>query len=144
MKDYERLRSLYLGIRNVHDLSMRRFNKKTADVGVTSTQFGILRTMPLDGKLTMTELIRRVGCAPSNMTSIIQRMVRDDLVRTTKNPTDQRETWVFLTPKGIEYRDSLEPMYYSFLQECFGSLSEEEQQSLNRLLNQLEKCLTDK
>ena len=47
----------------------------------------------------MSKLIENMGCVPSNMTTMIQRMKRDGYVMTEKNPNDQRETLVYLTKK---------------------------------------------
>lgn len=137
MDSSDLLRQIYLELRNVHDLSVKLFSKKTSEFGVTVTQFGIMRTMPEDGHTCMSQLIHQVGCVPSNMTAIIQRMERDEQVSTYKNPSDNRETLVRLTKKGLDMRRELEPMYQSFLEECFGHLDlTERQQFLHLLLKQ--------
>ena len=51
------------------------------------------------GKVSMSKLIENMGCVPSNMTTMIQRMKRDGYVMTEKNPNDRRETLVYLTKK---------------------------------------------
>lgn len=140
--EFELLRSIYNTLRNVHDLSLKNFSKKTAEHGVTPTQFGMLRWIPVQGVTTMSDLIRKVGCAPSNMTTMIQRLERDEMVKTMKNPEDHRETLVSLTDLGREKREHLEPMYASYLAECFGTLEREEQESLRVILEKLEKQLT--
>ncbi len=55
----------------------------------------------------MSDLKQKIGCAPSNVTTMIQRMKRDGFVATTKNPSDQRETLVYLTEKGKDTKDKV-------------------------------------
>lgn len=137
----ELCRRTFLEFRQVHDQMMKVFSKKTAQVGATPAQVGVLRCIPLDGKLSMSDLIRQVGCAPSNMTAIIQRMERDNLVQTAKNPQDQRENLVCLTEKGKDMRNSLDPVYQEFLQDVFGRLTEEELEVFRSILAKLKNSI---
>lgn len=82
----------------------------------------------------MSRLIENMGCVPSNMTTMIQRMKRDGYVATQKNPNDQRETLVFLTEKGEQAREQVDVKYAVFLQENFSVFTEEEEQQLQKLL----------
>ena len=50
----------------------------------------------------MSELKDKVRCVASNMTTIIRRMEKQELVVTFKNSTDKRQTLVSLTQKGID------------------------------------------
>ncbi|MBP1934430.1 MarR family winged helix-turn-helix transcriptional regulator [Ammoniphilus resinae] len=138
----EKLRQLYLKIRDVNTLSQKHFSQILEDKGITPVQFGVLVTLTEDEAMTMTKLYKLVGCVPSNMTTLINRMVREQLVRTTKNPEDQRQTLVFLTQKGMELRNSLTSLYQSFLEANFKSLSDKEQATLLDLLIKLEKDLS--
>ena len=62
----------------------------------------------------MSKLIENMGCVPSNMTTMIQRMKRDGYVMTEKNPNDQRETLVYLTKKGEETKKQVDVQYSDF------------------------------
>lgn len=137
----EKLRQLYLKIRDVNNLSQKHFSQILEDKGITPVQFGVLVTLTDHEAMTMTKLYKLVGCVPSNMTTLINRMVREQLVKTTKNPEDQRQTLVFLTQKGMELRNSLTSLYHSFLESNFKSLNDKEQEILLELLLKLEKDL---
>jgi len=138
----ETLRQLYLKIRDVNNLSQKHFSQILEDKGITPVQFGVLVTLTDQEAMTMTKLYKLVGCVPSNMTTLINRMVREQIVKTTKNPDDQRQTLVFLTQKGIELRNSLTSLYESFLESNFKSLNDKEQEILLELLLKIEKDLS--
>ncbi|MFC3885965.1 MarR family winged helix-turn-helix transcriptional regulator [Bacillus songklensis] len=140
--NFDKLRNIYLTIRDVNNLSQKNFAQLLENKGITPVQFGILNNLSCDEKVTMTKLYKLVGCVPSNMTTLIKRMVRDGLVETAKNPQDQRETLVFLTKKGETLRESLFDLYDSFLKQNYAGLTCEEQVTLSALLNKLEKSLT--
>jgi DNA-binding MarR family transcriptional regulator len=139
--NFETERQLYLKIRDVNNLSQKHFSQRLEDKGITPVQFGVLMTLQNEEAMTMSKLNKLVGCVPSNMTTLINRMVREDLVRTSKNPDDQRQTFVFLTKKGIQLRDTLTSLYQSFLTNNFSVLSEGEKEQLLNLLIKLEGSL---
>ncbi len=135
------LRNIYMKIRHINDISVNNFIESTAGYDATGVQFGVLRNIPLDDTITMSELTNRVHCAASNMTTIIQRIQKQELVRTVKDPTDKRQTLVSLTPKGIEVRSIMEKSYQKFLFDMYGVLNNEEQEILHKLLTKIEENL---
>ncbi len=139
--DNELLRSIYLKINNISDISSKDFTKTLSGCTATGVQFGVLRNIPESGA-KMSELVQKVKCAASNMTSIIKRMERDRLVTTSKNSNDMRETFVYLTEKGKDTLKEMEVLYQGFLTRSYGSLSLEEQHILNLLLIKLEENLS--
>jgi DNA-binding MarR family transcriptional regulator len=139
--DNELLRNIYLRIKNISDISSKNFTSSLSGCTATGVQFGVLRNIPEHGA-KMSELVQKVKCAASNMTSIIKRMERDQLVTTSKNSIDMRETFVYLTEKGKETLKDMEVLYQDFLIKSYGSLSTEEQHILNLLLIKLEENLS--
>lgn len=139
--DNELLRSIYLKINHISDISSKDFTNTLSGCTATGVQFGVLRNIPEDGA-KMSELVQKVKCAASNMTSIIKRMERDQLVTTLKNSNDMRETFVYLTEKGKNTVTEMEVLYQNFLMQSYGSLSLEEQHILNLLLMKLEENLS--
>lgn len=132
-------REIFAKLRNMYHLSQKNLGNSMSSLDLSPVQFGIVQSLPVDKSISMSALIARVGCVPSNMTTMIQRMKRDGLVETRKNLEDQRETLVSLTEKGIKIKKDIIPLYEQFLEEYYGSLSLEELIQLNDLLSKLEK-----
>lgn len=147
MDRYDLLRSIYVGIHDVFDASIKGMSQALKEFGITPAQLGVLVNIPEQGAtmpelipkqgVTMSELIQRVGCAPSNMTSIIRRMERDGFVYTGRNPDDQREALVYLTPVGKDLLHKIRPAYNEFLERSYGHLSTAEQMMLSELLGKV-------
>lgn len=140
----EILRDIYLKIRHINDVSVNNFINSTSGYDVTGAQFGVLRNIPLEESITMSELKDKVNCVASNMTTIIRRMEKQELVATYKNSTDRRQTMVSITQKGIDVRSTMEGSYQSFLFDIYGVLSNEDQEILNSLLAKVEDNLNKK
>lgn len=127
-------RELYGSIRDVYHQLQRNLDKAIAEHRISYVQFGVIQVLAKSGKISMSKLIENMGCVPSNMTTMIQRMKRDGYVATEKNPNDQRETLVFLTEKGEEIREKVDVKYAGFLQENCSCFTAEEEQKLQELL----------
>jgi len=140
----ELLRNIYMKVRHINDVSVNHFVDSTSGCDATGVQFGVLRNIPPESSITMSELKDKVKCAASNMTTIIRRMEKQKLVVTFKNSTDMRQTMVSLTEKGIDVRNTMEVTYQSFLLDMYGVLSDTEQEALNSLLKKIEGNLKNK
>ena len=136
----DNLRQIFLKIRHINDLSLKEFDSSLDGCSATGTQFGVLRNIPPDGT-NMSTLVQKVSCVASNMTTLIQRMEKNNLVVTNKNPHDMRETFVRITENGRSIRAEMEKYYQRFLEKYYGGLSEKENELLLELLNRLEKSL---
>lgn len=140
----ELLRNIYMKIRHINDVSVNNFINSTSGYDATGVQFGVLRNIPFEGSITMSELTGKVKCVASNMTTIIRRMEKQKLVVTFKNSADKRQTLVSLTQKGIDIRNTMEAAYQSFLFDMYGVLNDEEQEILYNLLAKIEESLNKK
>ncbi|MDM5154934.1 MarR family transcriptional regulator [Bacillus sp. DX1.1] len=121
-------------MRDVYHQLQKNLDKEIEEYDISYVQFGVIQVLAKSGKVSMSRLIENMGCVPSNMTTMIQRMKRDGYVATQKNPNDQRETLVFLTEKGEQAREQVDVKYAVFLQENFSVFTEEEEQQLQKLL----------
>lgn len=135
------LRNIYMKIRHINDVSVDHFVDSTSGYSATGVQFGVLRNIPAEGSISMSELTDKVKCVASNMTTIIRRMEKQELVITFKNASDKRQTLVSLTQKGFEARETMEEVYQKFLSDMYGVLEEDEQVTLYNLLAKIAENL---
>ncbi|HFJ9298283.1 TPA: MarR family winged helix-turn-helix transcriptional regulator [Bacillus paranthracis] len=134
-------RELYGNIRDVYHLLQKNLDKAIEQYDISYVQFGVIQVLAKSGKVSMSKLIENMGCVPSNMTTMIQRMKRDGYVMTEKNPNDQRETLVYLTKKGEETKKQVDVQYSDFLKENCGCFTKEEEELLEALLLKWKKHL---
>jgi DNA-binding MarR family transcriptional regulator len=72
------------------------------DFGLTPSQAIDLRE--LNAPMTMRELASRVGCEPSNVTFVIDKLEKQGLVTRRPHPTDRRAKELVLTEAGVDVR----------------------------------------
>jgi DNA-binding MarR family transcriptional regulator len=73
-------------------------------LGLTPQQAQLL-TSVAPGALTHGELASRLHCDKTNVTGLVDRLERRELVRRHPDPTDRRATQVSLTDDGVELVD---------------------------------------
>lgn len=88
-------------------------------------------------ELTMSELSRRLMVTNGNLTSLIERLVREGLVRRATSPTDRRTQVVRITAAGKRAFDLMTPEHQRWIDSLFNGLSTSEQTRLHELLGKL-------
>ena len=87
--------------------------------------------------LTMSELSRRLMVTNGNLTSLIERLVHEGLVRRDPAPDDKRTQIVKLTALGKRSFDAMTPEHQRWIDDLFGGLSASERRHLYELLGKL-------
>ncbi|MEN9645182.1 MAG: hypothetical protein RL238_1851 [Actinomycetota bacterium] len=80
-------------------------NDRAAQVGLIPAQAQVL--MHLDEPRRITDLASANACDPSSVSTMIQRLERDGLVRRAVDPRDARARLVELSPSGTRARTRL-------------------------------------
>jgi DNA-binding MarR family transcriptional regulator len=114
--------------------------------GISGAQWGILRTLQraeADGipALRVTELSHRLLIRPPSVTGVVDRLVRDGLVKRESLPSDLRVKQVSLTAKGRERVRQVLDVHGAQVGKVLSGLSPEEQVELGRLLDRLREHL---
>jgi DNA-binding MarR family transcriptional regulator len=108
------------------------FTTSAADMGLTSSQAKTL-TVLRRGPASMRSLAHTLACDASNMTGIIDRLEKRDLVRREVSSTDRRVKNVALTEVGEKAIDAIRERMER-TQTGLDQLSDEERAELFRLL----------
>lgn len=92
----------------VHAAVLTEFETLTAGSGLTpSLARGLWALDPEDGPLPRRTVAERLGCDPSNVTLLADRLEQQRLVRRTRDPADGRVRALELTAKGRDLRQRL-------------------------------------
>jgi len=90
-----------------------------------------------DPHLTMSELSRRLMVTNGNLTSLVERLVQEGLVKRDPLPGDRRTQIVRLTASGKKAFDAMTPEHQRWIDDLFGGLSVSERRQLFELLGKL-------
>jgi len=123
----------------------KRADEFFARYGITSVQFNLLelllRQAEEDEGLTQAELSRMMLVNRANITSLIDRMEKADLVVRTPVPGDRRYNAIKLTGHGREVLLEVEERYLTAVAMVMSPLSEKEQDQLMNMLERLREAL---
>jgi DNA-binding MarR family transcriptional regulator len=110
-----------------------------AEQGLPITFFDVLvQLSQAGGRLRMSELADAVLLSRSGVTRLVDRMVRDGLVRREACPTDRRSMYAALTTKGKRALAQARPVHLRGVAAHFGHhLSDEEAKTLAAALRRM-------
>jgi DNA-binding MarR family transcriptional regulator len=89
------------------------------------------------GRLSLSEIAKRIGVTTTNVTNLIDGLERDGWVERQANPADRRMTYVQLTDMGKERCSQLIPATARLTSDLFDVLTEDEKQQLITILGKL-------
>jgi MarR family 2-MHQ and catechol resistance regulon transcriptional repressor len=107
------------------------------DFGLTESQLGVLEALFRRGPLAQGELCRKIFRSGSNVTTVVDNLERDKLVRRERDEADRRVQIVHLTEKGRELIAEAFPVHAQRIADAMSVLSKEEQRELGRLCRKL-------
>jgi DNA-binding MarR family transcriptional regulator len=116
---------------------LRAMTASAAEEGVTLQQFSVLGVLARVGLVPMSRLSTELHVTPPNITGVVDRLERKELVKRLASPGDRRKKEIQLTAKGESLYESVRNGYSATIQESLDALTREEQEILAKLLRKL-------
>lgn len=114
------------------------FHACAGELGLTGAEATALIRVEPDEVVMMTELAQRCGFDPANLTRVVGRLQRQDLVTRTDDGPDRRVRGVRLTARGVSRRQELRTLA-STGNPAVAGLTATQRREFRRLLDGLEK-----
>lgn len=105
--------------------------------GLTTSQLGVLEALLHLGAMVQSELAEKLLTSPSNLTTVLDNLERDGLVRRERSTEDRRRVEVSLTPEGRDLIEDVFPRHAGRIADLMGALEPEEQEQLGGLCRKL-------
>lgn len=118
---------------------LARLAERNTIGALTYSQFAVLEALYHLGHMTQGEISTKVLKSGSNMTTVIDNLERDNLVRRQRDAQDRRVIHVHLTETGRKKVEAVLPGHVAALVEEFSVLSAKEQEILGELCKRLGK-----
>ena len=121
-------------MRMVYDRLFEKYN-------ISEPKFFVILLLSIheaDG-MPLIELGKNMMVSRANMTTLIDRMIKENLVEKRKNADDKRSIKAHLTPKGRQLFDEIKELHMEFSQRMTKALTEEERATLNNILKKLQE-----
>ncbi len=109
--------------------------------GVTMLQATAVHALRKSGPINITELAKQLRLKQSTVSSLVDRMERDGLVRRVQSSTDRRAVKLRLTEKADDVAEQVNVSPYDFFKMLLRELDGEERATLGRILQKVEGAL---
>ncbi len=136
--------SVYIKLMRASESVTGQINEHLRGYGLTVSQFGVMEALYHLGPMCQGELARKILKSSGNLTTVVDNLVRDDLVERCRNDSDRRMIHVHLTDKGRSLIERILPPHVATVVERFAVLTPEEQTTLDGLLRKLGKGTLEK
>jgi len=129
-----------------YDLLEDVLSRHFARFGLSQPKFNALMQLRQAGDrgLSLSELGERMLVSKANITGLIDRLERDNLVVRETDPVDRRVCRARLTAKALLLMENILPIHTVFTREAMSGLSTEEKTRLVELLQKLQAGLNKK
>ncbi len=114
----------------------RALEKRIRPLGITSTQYNVLRILrgAHPRGLTCSAIGDRMITAEPDITRLLSRLKKLGLVRQHRDPRDRRILWTRVSAAGLKMLREMDPMMERMPAELLGHLGAKELDELIRLL----------
>lgn len=111
--------------------------------GVTPARVRLLAVLAAGPAATMTNLSRALHVSPRNITTLVDALEIEGLVRRVDHPTDRRATIIELTERGAELCENLWGQHLDGAGKVFAVLGQAEQAELLATMQRLRGSLRE-
>jgi DNA-binding MarR family transcriptional regulator len=94
-------------MRRAHQISVSLFTQETADLGITSTQYGVLYVLEARGRLDQIGLAQLVGIDRSTAALVVGKLEEAGYIKREEDPDDRRRKLLVLTRRGRKMLDDM-------------------------------------
>ncbi len=109
-------------------------NKRLAVVGCSLHEYAVLFRLVHEAEVPQHELAYDAAIDPAAVSRLVHAMARSGFVTTRVDPTDKRQRFVKLTPKGRTLERTLSPVVDAALRPLLSGLTPAEEQQFVGLL----------
>ncbi|ACV63803.1 transcriptional regulator, MarR family [Desulfofarcimen acetoxidans DSM 771] len=94
-----------------------------------------------DRGLTQSELSKKMMVSRANITGLIERLEKENMVIRTNDPSDKRAFRVCLTNRALTLMNTFLPIHNNYVHKVISSLDRKEKEVFVKLLEKLKKGL---
>ncbi len=111
--------------------------------GPSYARMRLMGSLRCKGPQIMSSISTELGVTRRNVTALVDALELEGLVCRKSHPTDRRATVIEMTKRGVEKMDEMYDEHRARISEVFEGLSEEDRESLIRILGTLRGTLRE-
>lgn len=102
----------------------------------------LLKALAGSPSTTQQQLVETLAVDPSVLVGLLNELEQDGLIRRVRDPRDRRRHLVEISPRGLQTLDHLRNAVHIVEQEFFAGLTDDEMETLRRLLTVIRDGMT--
>jgi len=111
--------------------------QRSKEFDLTLSQSSVVKNLAINGPLSSAELSRKLYVTPSNITGVIDRLEKKELVQRIRKQNDRRVYLISLTEKGMKIGNCLPDPFEKKVGTNLKSLESEKIQHLSQAVEQI-------
>ena len=108
---------------------------------LTIEQAHLLKSMDISVGRPQSQLCELVGKTPANITRILDRLEKKELIIRRNNPDDRRSSLVFQTPNGLRLSSDVSSLFTTLTAEIEQNIRPEDVAVFKKVLSQIDTNL---
>jgi MarR family 2-MHQ and catechol resistance regulon transcriptional repressor len=129
----------YLVLMQTSKAVQERIRLEMSENNLTITEFSVLEVLYHKGKQTIQQVGHSILISSGSMTYVIDKLEQRGLLHRSACPEDRRVIHVTLTENGKELMETIMPKHHELVDYMLGALSNNEADTLVKLLNKIRK-----
>ena len=130
-------------MRSVNAVTSRLLPPLQREFGLTESQLGVLESVFHLGPLAQGQICEKILKSGSNVTTVVDNLERDGLVRRVRDEADRRVQVVHLTEQGRDLVTRAFPVHAARITAVMSALDAGEQATLGTLCRKLGRAAAD-
>lgn len=127
----------FSGLSKTANLVSTEVHKHLAKHKLTTSQFGVLEALHKLGPMYQRDLALQIVKTTGNITTVIDNLEKNDLVRREREAKDRRYFMVVLTAKGEKLIKKIYPTHAKQIEQVMNRLTKAEQERLQKICEKL-------
>ncbi|MCO6383446.1 MAG: MarR family transcriptional regulator [Vannielia sp.] len=137
----DRIDTSLIALRRILRATDRFGHELAQSVGLSAAQFRVLQIVAESGRRNATQIAQQMRITQATVTSLVDKLVRQEMVVRERSQTDRRQTNIEPTAKGLQaIKDAPNPLQQRFVGK-FSALEDWEQASLIAALERVAAML---
>lgn len=128
---------VFIGLRRTNDMLDKLIHKDIKSYGLNVTEFAVLEVLYNRGEHTIQRIKERILIASSSTTYVVTNLEKKGYIQRRQDTKDKRVSYASLTDKGRAFMDEIFPNHANAIAFVFSDLSEDELQSLQKVLKRI-------
>ncbi len=113
-------------IRDINTKLTNNINREFKDTGLTLPQINVIKILAAHKKLKVSELGMEMGLTNATVSSLLDRLEKQNLIRRERSANDRRVVYVQLTEDGVTLIKNSRETVRNYFQTLFQDCSKEE------------------